>query len=278
MLIPHTPEMSITRFQDKGGIVDLGIKGKKVLVTGTGRGLGYAIALTLAEEGAKVAAISRKRENLDKLMEEIGGTENGHYVIVCNLAEEGAPQKILEELNDNFGFIDILVNNLGGTLDIVDPLCSIQDWRDIFRFNLEVAIELNNLVIPKMKELGWGRIVNICSTASMENNGPVTYCTVKAAFLAYTRCMGRVLAKDGIVMSAVLPGAINTEGGHWEKALKERPEHAKKYLEERCPLGRFGNSRDIGYMVAFLSSNLAEFSQGSIIPVDGGQSRHFFSQ
>ena len=85
-----------------------------------------------------------------------------------------------------------------------------------------------------------------------------------------------MLAKDGIVMSAVLPGAVFTEGGYWDKAMKERPEHVQKYLSDRCPLGRFGTPESIAAMVVFLCSELAGFCQGAIIPVDGGQSRHFF--
>ena len=180
------------------------------------------------------------------------------------------------ELKENFGDPDILVNNLGGTLEITDPFCSLDDWKRVYRMNLEVAIELNNLVIPSMEDKKWGRIVNISSTAGMENNGPITYCTMKAALTGYTRSLGRVLAKTGIVMSAIMPGAVLTEGGYWDKALKERPEHATKYLEDRCPLGKLGEPDDIGTMVVVLCSNQARFCQGSIFPVDGGQGRHYY--
>jgi 3-oxoacyl-[acyl-carrier protein] reductase len=110
----------------------------------------------------------------------------------------------------------------------------------------------------------------------MENNGPVTYCAMKAAVIAYTHSLGRVLAKTGIVVSTVLPGAVYTEGGFWDQAMAERPDHVEKYLADRCPAGRFGTVEDIGYMVAFLASELADFCQGAVVPVDGGQSRHYF--
>jgi len=258
--------------------MDLGIKGKKALITGTGKGIGYGIASILAKEGANVAIVSRKQEYLEELMTEMGGVENGHYSIACDLAEEEAPKRVIEELDKNFGQLDILINNVGGTLGVTDPFCSLKDWRKVNRLNFEVAIEFHNLVIPVMKERKWGRVVNICSTASMENNGPVTYCSVKAAFLAYSRSMGRVVAKDGIVITALLPGAVYTESGHWALKAEESPEHVKKYLQERCPLGKFGTIYDIGYMAAFLCSELAEFCQGSVVPVDGGQSRHYFTQ
>jgi NAD(P)-dependent dehydrogenase (short-subunit alcohol dehydrogenase family) len=103
-----------------------------------------------------------------------------------------------------------------------------------------------------------------------------TYCAIKAAYTAYTRSMGRVLAPDGIVMSAVLPGVVFTEQGHWAGVLRERPEHADKYLADRTVLKRFGRPDEISPMVVMLCSELASFCVGSIVPVEGGQARHYF--
>lgn len=256
--------------------MDFGIAGKKALVTGAGRGIGESIAINLAKEGVKVVIVSRTKSDLKETLKKMGGEDEGHYMIACDLTKKDAPKKVIMELKKNFGDPDILVNNLGGTLEITDPFCSLDDWQRVYRMNLEVTIELNNLVIPSMEDKKWGRIVNISSTSGMENNGPITYSTMKAALTGYTRSLGRVLAKTGIVMSAVMPGAIFTEGGFWDKALKERPDHVAKYLEDRCPAGKFGEPDDIGTMVVVLCSNQAKFCQGSIFPVDGGQSRHFY--
>ncbi len=245
-------------------------------MTGTGKGIGYGIARSLAKEGVKVAVVSRSSEHLNGLMEAMGGREKGHYALSADLVEKDAPKNIVTKISQEFGNIDILVNNLGSTLDITDPFCSLDDWQKVYRMNLEVAIESTNAVLPYMRACGWGRIINISSTAGMENNGPIPYCSIKAALIAYSHSLGRVLAKEGVVVSCVLPGAIFTEGGHWDKALIERPEHVEKYLQDRCPSGTFGEIDDIGSMVAFLASDLAKFCQGSIIPVDGGQSRHYF--
>jgi len=197
-------------------------------VTGAGRGLGKSIAINLAKEGVKVVVVSRTESYLKEVLEEMGGENEGHYMIVCDLMGEGAPQKVFEEIKEKFGEPDILVNNLGGVLDIRDPFCSLDDWKKTYRINLEVAIELNNLVIPYMESKGWGRIVNVSSTAGMENNGPITYCTMKAALTAYTRSLGRVLAKSGIVMSAIMPGAVLTKGGDWDKVLKGKTRTCRK--------------------------------------------------
>lgn len=254
--------------------MDFGIKGKFALVTGASRGIGESIAINLAKEGVKVAIVARTESDLKAVIKQMKG--DGHYMITADLTEEDMPRKVVNELKKNFGEIDILVNNLGSTLDITDPFCSLGDWRKVYRVNFEITVEMNNLIVPYMEKNNWGRIVNISSTSGMENNGPVTYCSMKAALTAYSRSMGRVLAKKGIVMSALLPGAVFTKGGFWDKVMEERPEHAKKYLAERCPLGKFGEPDDIGTMTVVLCSEQAKFCQGTIFPVDGGQSRHYF--
>jgi len=225
----------------------------------------------------KVAITSRKSEALERTLDKLGGRAAGHCAIVSDITQEGEPQRVAAQVRASLGEPDIVVNNVGDTLGITDPLCPISDWRRIFRLNLEVHVEINNCFIPSMKKRRWGRIVNISAGASMENSGPVPYCSIKAALTAYSRSMGRVLAPDGVVMSAVLPGVVFTEFGHWANVLKERPEHAQKYLQDRCPLGRFGEPLEISPMVVLLCSELASFCVGSIVPVDGGQAKHYFN-
>lgn len=257
--------------------MDLGIKGKRALVTGASRGIGRAVAVDLAKEGAKVAVVSRSKERLEKVFDEIGGKKAGHYMVLTELTDEKGPENLGKDLQGNFGDIDILVNNVGDTLGVTDPYCSAADWRKVFRLNMEVAVELNNIVIPQMKKNKWGRIVNVTAGAAMENSGPVAYCSAKSAMTAYTRSMARVLAWEGgeVVMSAVLPGVVLTEEGHWQKVLAERPEHAEKYLKDRCPLGRFGQPCEISPMVLLLCSVQATFYHGSIVLIDAGQAKHY---
>ena len=255
--------------------MDLGIKGKRALVTGGARGLGKSIAINLAKEGAKVCVISRTEEDLSQTLTELGGEDHGHLALPYDLISEGAPKEAVKELQERFGNPDIVINNLGGTLDIKDPFCSIEDWRRVWRFNLEVTIELNNLLIPYMKDQGWGRIVNVSSISSLENQGPVTYCSIKAALTAYSRSMGRVLAPDGVVMTSILPGAVFTDGGYWDYTSKNNPEHVKKYLEERMAIKRFGTLDEIGSVATFLCSNQISFCVGSSFLVDGGQGKCF---
>ena len=252
--------------------MDLGLKGKIAVITGAGRGLGRNIASNLAKEGARIVGISRTQKDLEELQTEIG---NNHYTIACDLSKEEAPSKAIKEVISKVGNPDIIVNNVGGTLDINDPLCSIDEWRKIWQLNLGVAIEINNLVIPSMRKKKWGRIINISSISGKENHGPVPYCSVKAALNAYTRSMGRFLAPDGIIMVAIMPGAVYTEKGYWNIASKERPEHVDKYLKERMAIHRFGTLDEIGSVVTFFCSDKASFCVGSLVTVDGGQGRGF---
>jgi len=259
--------------------MDLGLKNKTALITGASRGIGQAIAISLAKEGVNVTIVARNNKNLNKTLDMMGGNANKHTIVELDLLEEGSEMElfnILKERKKND--IDILVHNLGGSMDITDPLCSLAKWRKIMRFNLEISVELNRLIIPYMKKKNWGRIVHISSISAMENHGPPTYCAAKAALSAYTRSVGGYVARDGIVMSSVLPGAIFTKGGYWDEASNERIEHVQKYLKERQRIGRFGDVKEIADFVTFLASDLASFNTGSIIPIDGGQGRGYFGQ
>ena len=258
--------------------MNLSLKNRRVLVTAAGRGIGEAIAFNLANEGAKVAVVSRTGKDIEALVKKMGGKAKGHVGMVMDLMKEGSPKKLVSQLKKKWGVPQIVVHNLGGTLDIRDPFCSIKDWRNVYRLNFEVAVELNGFIIPEMVKQKWGRVIHISSIAGMENQGPVTYCAMKAALTAYTRSMGGVVAPNGVVVSAVLPGAVFTEGGYWDWASKNNSKHVRKFLTERQRIGRFGKPKEIADMVAFLSSELASFNTGSIIPIDGGQGRGYFGQ
>jgi 3-oxoacyl-[acyl-carrier protein] reductase len=258
--------------------VDLKIKDRVALVTGGGRGIGAAIAMCLAKEGVRVAIVSRSEGDIESIVNEMGGAEKGHLGVAMDLTREEAPSQLCKILTEKIGEPSIVVHNLGGTLDIKDPFCSIADWRRVYRFNFEVAVELNILLVPPMQKNRWGRIVHISSISAMENHGPVTYCAMKAALTAYARSFGGVVAPDGVVVSAVLPGSVFTKKGYWDKASQENPEHVRKFLTERQRIGRFGKPEEIGDFVAFLCSDLASFNTGSVVPVDGGQGRGYFGQ
>ena len=258
--------------------MNLGIKNKIALVTGGATGIGFAISKELACEGATVIFTSRNKKSIieaEKVLKKINPNSHG---VNINITKKSSRLRFLNKLKKNKKSPDIIVNNVGDTLSINDPYCKVNEWIKLFNLILGTAIEINNFFIPSMSKKKWGRIVNISAGASYENSGPVPYCSLKAAFSAYSRSMARVLAteKRNVVMSAVLPGLVLTEKGHWAKVLKTRPSHAKKYLKERTTLQRFGTPEEISPMVALLCSDKASFCVGTAIPVEGGQARHFF--
>ena len=258
--------------------MNLNINNKNALVTGAGRGIGESIAVKLAENGVRILAISRTKSDLISLTNRLNQINNlDNNFITLDLMNDKLDSSFLTKL-ENFGDIDIAVHNAGGTLSINDPFCEISDWRKVFRLNFESIVELNNFILPMMQKNKWGRVINISSISAMENHGPVPYCAAKAALTAYTRSMGGVVAPDGVVMSAILPGAVFTADGYWDNAKKNRPEHVEKYLTERQRIGRFGDVNEIANFVLYLASDLASFNTGSIIPIDGGQGRGYFGQ
>jgi NAD(P)-dependent dehydrogenase (short-subunit alcohol dehydrogenase family) len=255
--------------------MDLKIEGKTALVTGGCNGIGKSISLALANEGVNLTLTTRNKSKVKNFIKELTEFDIKVKIIELDFLKNNWFKKFKRSIaKDKF---DILVNNAGHTLNITNPYCDIEDWNKIIELNFLAPVQISNLVIPKMKKNNWGRIVNITSVAGLENSGPVTYCVSKAQLTAYSRVMGRILATENqnIVMTAVFPGVIATKGGHWEKMKKKNPSHVKRYLASRTPLKRFGSEKEVADAVLFHCSELASFSHGAIIAVDGGQSKNY---
>jgi NAD(P)-dependent dehydrogenase (short-subunit alcohol dehydrogenase family) len=206
------------------------------------------------------------------------GNKNRHLPCHIDLFKKGNVDKLYKKVNKEFGTVDIIINNIGHTLNKKNPFAPIADWEKLMRLNFLIAVEVVNRFVGNMKKQNWGRIINITSIAGMEISGPSTFNASKAALTAYTKSVGRALAleKKNIVMTAVAPGIIVTEKGNWnKKTIKSK--HAKNYLKYRSALGRFGTMNELTGIVVFLSSDLASFFHSSIIHVDGGQSKHYMT-
>lgn len=252
-------------------------KGRRALVTASSRGIGKAIATELARQGLQVTLNARVKEDLDVLLSELSKYPAQHAAFCADLSNDRDLEALCTFLEENEP-PDIIVHNLGGNLGITDPFCSLEEWQRVMRLNLDVAVALNRRFLPYMIDKKWGRICHISSISALENQGAPSYCAAKAALTAYVRSLGRYVAKEGVVMTSVLPGPVLAEGNYWDESTRNRPEHVEKYLKERVAIGRFGLPQEIADVVAFLCSDHASFCVGSAYVVDGGQGRCFYTQ
>ena len=250
--------------------MNLGLKGKQVLVVGIGKGIGKAISIAYANEGAKIVALSRNENLLRETINIIGGEKKGHAYRVVELMETGTPSNIAKQLITDYDDFDIVIHNIGGPMDIRDTLASVDEWNKVWKLNIGIAIEMNRILIPPMINKKYGRIIHISSISSRILRGSPQYCCAKAYVNAYVTTAGRELADKGIIMSAILPGAIEFENGFWAETKKTNKEKYYGFLKEHQAINRMGSPEEIANFALFLGSEKASFAAGALIPVDGG--------
>ena len=255
--------------------MDLGLEGRHALVTGGGRGLGAAICQSLAREGVGLVICSRTQSDLERVISSLDRPDK-HRSFALDLESPKDVQALTEGIQDLDIDIDIVVNNVGGTLGIDDPLASARDLNRVMQLNLGAAVDINSALIPGMQRRKWGRICHVSSISALENQGAPAYCAAKAALNAYVRSVGRFVSPDNVILTGIMPGAVLTEGGYWDEASRERPDHVRRYLDERMAIRRFGRAEEISEAVAFLVSEHASFLVGSVLLADGGQGRVFY--
>jgi NAD(P)-dependent dehydrogenase (short-subunit alcohol dehydrogenase family) len=257
--------------------MDLGIAKKRVLITGASRGIGAEIARHFAKEGCQLSLIARDRKNLESVLKEIGNTDVGHDYLEINLRDPGAPTEAVKELLSRHESIDIIVHNLGGALGVKDPLADINDWLEVWRFNVGIAIEMNANLVPVMKKNKWGRIIHVSSINAVTGGamvepygGSPAYSCAKAYLNMYIKVIGREMVKDNVIVSGVMPGTILSKGKYWDKLQKLNPQRVKEYLENHHAINRFGKAEEIAPFVLLLASTHASFAAGSLLNIDGG--------
>ncbi|MBV8584654.1 MAG: 3-oxoacyl-[acyl-carrier-protein] reductase, partial [Verrucomicrobia bacterium] len=236
------------------------------VITGGGRGIGRAIALRLAEEGARVAVISRSLENATAtataLNEQRADTARAYAV---DVADGEAVAAVCTQLIKDFGRIEILVNNAGITRDRLSMRMSENDWDAVLDTNLKGAFHfVQQLQRPMMKQ-SYGRIINITSVSGiMGQAGQVNYSASKAGLIGLTKALAREIASRSVTVNAVAPGFITTD------MTAELPEKLRDHVLTLIPLARFGAVEDIAAAVAFLASREAGYITGHVLTVDGG--------
>lgn len=257
-------------------MMDLGIAGKTALVTGGSRGLGKHCALSLAGEGVNVAICGRSNDTLERAVAELRALQVRAVGIVADVSDTIQAQSLHEQVVERLGEVDILVNNVGGSLVRSNlPDLSVDDLRAVFDLNLFGGYELMRLVIPHMRARRWGRIVNIASIYGREYGGGFGYMTAKAALIAATKHAAKTLVTDGILVNSIAPGSILHEGGSWERFQNDNPpDVVADFIDRNLPLGKFGWPEPIGDLAAFLASERANLITGACIVADGAQSSY----
>src|SRR5260221_4509186 len=236
------------------------------IVTGAGRGIGHAIAVRLASEGARVAVVSRTEQNALKTSEEINAKYPGlSKAYAVDVAQSAAVKKLVEQVLADFSRVDILVNNAGLTRDGLVMRMTEEDWDVVIDTNLKGAFNFIQAVIRPMLKQRSGQIINIASVAGlMGNAGQANYAASKAGLIGLTKTIAREVASRGITCNAVAPGFITTD------MTEVLPDAVKAGVVGQIPLARFGEPGDIANAVAFLPSDEAQCITGQTLTVDGG--------
>ena len=235
------------------------------VVTGASRGIGRAIGIALAESGATMALISRSKESLKEVCEEIsarGGRASAH---ACDIREREEVTAAFKEIINQYGTIHVLVNNAGVTKDGLIMRMSAANWEAPLLTNLTGAFNCIRASVRPMIRQRYGRIISITSVVGvMGNAGQTNYAASKAGLIGLTKSAARELASRGITVNAIAPGFVTT-------TLTAKLTHGiKKKLTESIPLGRLGEPEDVAPAVVFLASDEASYITGQTLLVDGG--------
>ncbi|MBX3133050.1 MAG: 3-oxoacyl-[acyl-carrier-protein] reductase [Gemmatimonadaceae bacterium] len=238
------------------------LSGKVALVTGSTRGIGRAIAGTLASCGATVAIVGRDQAKADAVAAEIGGGAKG---FACDISDAAQVQALVEGVEQALGGCDILVNNAGITKDNLMLRMKDEDWNAVLETNLRSAFVAIRAAQRGMMKKRWGRIINIASVVGLIGNaGQANYAASKAGLIGLSKSVAKELASRNVLCNVVAPGFIKTD---MTDAMA--PEAVAK-LSAQIPLARFGTPEDIAGAVAFLASDHAAYVTGQVLTVDGG--------
>jgi 3-oxoacyl-[acyl-carrier protein] reductase len=242
------------------------LTGKSAVVTGGSRGIGKAIAMRLARQGADVAfSYKGNQAAAEETAGELEGLGRTALAVQADVTDPAAADALVKQALEAFGKVDILVNNAGITRDDLIMRMSPEMWREVLETNLFGAFYATKAVTRPMLKAKGGRIVNITSVSGQAGQmGQANYSSAKAGLIGLTKATARELASRGITCNAVAPGFVLTE------LTQNLPEDLQKQITERTPLGRFGTVEEIADAVAFLASDEARYITGQVLAVDGG--------
>ncbi|MBE9610266.1 3-oxoacyl-ACP reductase FabG [Chitinilyticum piscinae] len=243
----------------------MSLAGKIALVTGASRGIGQAIALELASQGATVIGTATSDTGADAITAYLKAAGAQGAGMRLNVTEAGACEAIISAIEKEYGPVAILVNNAGITRDNLLMRMKDEEWDAIMDTNLKPVYQLSKAVMRGMMKARWGRIINIASVVGATGNaGQTNYSAAKAALFGFTKSLAKEIGSRGVTVNAVAPGFIDTD------MTKVLPEEQKAKLLENIALGRLGEPKEIADAVGFLASDRASYITGNTIHVNGG--------
>tara|TARA_E500000331_G_C17231685_1_gene702932 strand:- start:156 stop:911 length:756 start_codon:yes stop_codon:yes gene_type:complete len=250
--------------------MDLKLQGKKAIITGSSNGIGFQIAKVLSNAGVNICINSRNSDSLSNALKDLPGSIG----FAADVRDPLQAEELFSFSKKELGRIDILVCNVGNSQSVRPGEENINEWLKMFEYNLFAT---TNMVEVCKAELIKNKGVIVCISSICGNevipSAPITYSTAKAALNFYVKSISRPLGEKGVRINAIAPGNILFQTSVWEKKIEENPSSVYKMLKDNVPLNKFGSKDDIAFMTSFLCSPLSSFLTGSILTVDGGQTR-----
>lgn len=261
--------------------MDLRLTGKRAIVTGSSSGIGEGIAKMLAREGAAVVVQGRNETAGRRVQQEIEAAGGKAILAISDLSTDDGAKRVVDKALTEFGAIDILINNAGSFLVRGWTDATPEQWLDVFNQNVLSMVRMIRLLVPQMRQLGWGRIIQIASVVGTQPLASLPdYNVTKAAAINMTVSLAKELAQSGVTVNTVTPGPIMTAGWiEWARGIAaarrwgdDMAKIEKRVVQELLPnpVGRVGRIDDIATLVAFVASPLAGFINGANLRVDGG--------
>ena len=251
--------------------MELGLNGKRVIITGASKGIGKAVAVSMGAEGAHLALCARGKESLEETHAELKKQGVTVFSEICDVGEKEQLENFLQNSVDSLGGVDVLINNTSG-FGLTDDE---QGWKISFDVDLMASVRATQTVVPWLESAGGGSVIHVSSISGMEAGSPPAYAAVKAALINHAKTMAQELAPKNIRVNCVAPGSIWIDGGFWN-IVKDNNSDMYEGVLSSIPFGRLGTAQEVADVITFLASGRASWVSGTTVVVDGVQHKGIF--